>query len=449
MILLVFIFSICRSCPWLLKWYYQYRAFVFCMSCLLFSHASVAVAEPVKIVFWHSLAGNLGKEVMKIADAFNRSQNEYYIRPLYKGDYNECLTSLAAAFRAGQAPALVQIFEVGTPTMLAPEGIIKPVGSLMEEHGISLPKSSFFPAVVDYYSEADQLMAMPFNTSIPVMFYNRDALADLGYFDDDFPVTWDEFEVLARKLKQSGFDCAYTTANPAWILIESFSALHGLPVIDSKHFLAQYNNPTLIRYLERIKRWQQQHLFEYGGRTDDSSVLFTSGRCPIYSQSSGSYNSLKEMVPFELGVASIPADTNQSEKRYRNISGGAALWVIQGHCDKIYKGAAKFISFLANPTVQSNWHQNTGYLPLGITGLYEAVALQSNHPSLRLARRDLTASEHANAGLSFRVQNQIRVINDEALEAVFAGLKTPKQAMDDAVSRANHALLRFRRNTKG
>ncbi|GGI81575.1 glycerol-3-phosphate ABC transporter substrate-binding protein [Legionella impletisoli] len=403
-----------------------------------------AKAEPTELIFWHSLAGHLGSEVNRVADLFNRSQNEFVVKPIYKGDYNECLTSLAAAFRAKQAPPLVQVFEIGTPTMLAPKGIIKPVDAIMQEHGLSLPKESFFPAVLAYYSVNGRLVAMPFNTSVPVMFYNAEALAKVGYTPQNFPKTWDEFETMAVKLKSLGYPCVYTSANPAWILIESFSALHGLPLIDPLKSKAQYNNKSTIQFLERLRRWQNEHYFEYGGRTDDSSVLFTSGRCPVYSQSSGGYNSLAELVSFPVGMAMMPMDNRISQNRHPNVSGGAAVWVIEGHSNLIYKGVAKYLAFLSRPEVQLQWHQNTGYLPLGITGIYESLQEKMSAPTLQLAKKELLNREDI---VEAKMQNQLRVINDEALEAIFSGIKTPKQAMDNAVARANHALLRFSRNT--
>ncbi|WP_133129335.1 extracellular solute-binding protein [Legionella yabuuchiae] len=415
-----------------------------CFICLLSVWGNSVFAKSTELVFWHSLAGDLGAEVARLADAFNRSQTEFTVKPIYKGDYNECLSSLAAAFRAKQAPPLVQVFEIGTPTMLAPMGIIKPVDTIMRDNGLSLPEDSFFPVVRAYYSINGRLKAMPFNISIPVMFYNADALAKVGYNRSNFPKTWDEFETLAAKLRHLGYPCVYTSANPAWIFIESFSALHGLPLINRSPTNALYNNDEIIHFLERLKRWQNKHYFEYGGRTDDSSVLFTSGRCPVYSQSSGAYSSLAKLVSFQVGMAMMPLDNEISTNRYPNVSGGAALWVIEGHSSLVYKGVARFLEFLSLPEVQLQWHQNTGYLPIGITGIYEPLQEKMNLVTLQLAQQELI---NRGGAIEARMQNQLRVINDEALEAIFSGIKTPRQAMDNAVARANHALLRFSRNT--
>lgn len=417
------------------------------LSLLLF-YVSVVHAKPTEIVMWYSLAGHLGSEIRQLAEGFNHSQNDYVIKPVYKGEYTEAMTSFAAAFRAKKPPAIVQIFEVGTTTMLYPKGIIKPVDDLMEEQGIHLPEDSFLPAVRSFYSEKGRLLAMPFNTSVPVLYYNADVLAKLGYTSDSFPHTWQDMEILAAKLQQTGFSCAYTTAYPAWIQIESFSALHGLPMTNDISSAVTYNNKDIVRHLTRLKDWQKKRYFEYGGRASDATVLFTSGHCPLFSQSSGSYNSLAELVTFKLGVAPLPLDTQASALRHNNVAGGAALWAVAGKTPTVYRGIAQFFAYIAQPNVQKHWHQNTGYLPLGVSGIYTELATESRHPILSLAQSDLTKQQNIQNTLHAGPQNLIRAINDEALEAIFAGMLTPQQAIDEAATRANYTLMRFNRNTK-
>lgn len=403
-------------------------------------------AKPVEIVLWHSMAGYLGAQLQALVHDFNQQQSDYILKPVYKGDYIESLTSFAAAFRAHQAPALIQVFEVGTKTMLNPRGIIKPVHDLMMEQAMQLPEADFFPVARHMYSQGGQLMAMPFNLSVPVIFYNADALAKIGYSSHRFPETWDELEILAKKLKHSGFKCAFTSAYPAWIFIESYMATQGLPMTDVNATHALYNHPTLILHLTRLRKWQHFHYFEYGGRADNATSLFTSGRCPLFSQSSGAYNSLKELVPFKLGVGTMPRNDRSAHKRWPNVLGGAALWAVAGQSDAINRGIATFFTYLAEPQVQMRWHERTGYLPLGLTGKYIDVEHVNKHPSLLLAKSELM-NKAEQGFVPVNAQNQIRTINDEALEMIFAGIKSPEMAMERAVVRANHVLQRFMLNT--
>ncbi|MGC1183236.1 extracellular solute-binding protein [Legionella sp.] len=404
-------------------------------------------AKRIELILWHSMAAQLGDEVRLLADDFNKSQSDYFIKPVYKGNYLETLTSFAAAFRAQQPPAMVQIFEVGTALMHSPKGVIKPVDELMHEQGMNLPKEDFIESIREFYSTEGQLMALPFNLSVPTLYYNLDLLAKVGYNSTNFPRTWDEMEVLAQKVKKAGFKCTYTTAYPGWILFESFLATHGLYLAEGDPAHAVFDTPQLTHHFERLKRWHVQHYFRYAGRVDDATILFTSGICPLFSQSSGAYNGLEALVPFRLGVARMPLDTQISKKRHANVIGGAALWVIAGQTKEHYKGIAQFFVFIAQPQIQRRWHEHTGYLPLGLQGGYADILKISHHPNLLLAQKDLKINLQEKPLKYYGPQNQIRSINDEILEAMFAGLISPREAVREASLRANHVLLRFFRNT--
>lgn len=414
----------------------------------LLSLSFMVHAQPLELVLWHAMAGQLANEVQLLADDFNNTQQQYRVKPVYKGNYTETLTSFAAAFRAQQPPAMVQVFEVGTAMMLAPKGVIKPVAQLMSEQNMALPQADFTHSVNQFYSRDGRLMAMPFNISAPVLYYNKTILAKVGYGDDQMPTTWDELEVLAEKLKTAGFNCTYTTAYPGWILLESYVALHGLATVDPDSKQIKLNTPQLINYLTRLKRWQQAGFFRYGGREDDATILFTSSICPLFTQSSGAYNSLVSMAPFPLGVAALPLDTSATKTRHANVAGGAALWAVSGQTQEQYQGIAQFFAFIARAKTQQKWHEHTGYLPIGFKGEYATLSQASTHPALTLARTDLEDKAPLNLLTHNGPQNQIRVINDEVLEALFAGLVTPEQALIDASKRANHVVLRFKRNTQ-
>lgn len=415
---------------------------------LIFLSVIPAQAKPVELVFWHAMAGYLGDEVRLLADDFNKSQNQYRVKPIYKGNYTETLTNFAAAFRARQAPSIVQIFEVGTSIMLAPPGVIKPVDLLMSEQGISLPKDDFIQSVREFYSRDGQLMAMPFNLSAPVLYYNADILAKVGYGKHNFPQTWSAMEIMAEKIKKAGYDCTYTSAYPGWVLFESFLAIHGLPITQGNPARAAFHTPQLMAHFQRLKRWHDLHYFRYGGRVDDATILFTSSVCPLFSQSSGAYNSLSALVPFHLGVATMPLDTGASPIRHANVAGGAALWAVGGQTEEQYRGIARFFAFIAKPEVQKRWHEHTGYLPLGLKGIYANIVQSSQHPALLLARTDLEDNLSEKPYKHMGPQNQIRGINDEVLEAMFADLMSPEEALNEATIRANHLLLRFARNTQ-
>ncbi|VEB33783.1 glycerol-3-phosphate-binding periplasmic protein precursor [Legionella sainthelensi] len=423
-----------------------FRRFII-FSCLFALLCTFPVqAERIELVFWHGMAGHLGDEVQALAHEFNHSQSKYLIKPVYKGNYVETLTSFAAAFRAHHPPAIVQIFEVGTEIMSSPKGVIKPVDELMQEQGVRLPKEYFIQSVREFYSRNGQLMALPFNLSVATLYYNLDILAEVGYSQTNFPRTWSEMEVLAKKLKKAGYDCTYTTAYPGWVLFESFLAIHGLPLTQNDQ--AVFATPNLLSHFERLKRWHSLHYFRYAGRVDDATILFTSGICPLFSQSSGAYNSLSALVPFHMGIASMPLDTEVSKIRYANVAGGAALWAVSGQTKEQYQGIAQFFAFIVKPETQKRWHEHTGYLPVGVQGIYASILQSSHHPTLLMAQADLEGETPNKSLQRFGPQNQIRSINDEVLEAMFAGFISPSDALKESSMRTNHVLLRFIQNTE-
>lgn len=408
-----------------LVWMCQVVVFV-----LLFPRCALAL--PQEIIFWHAMSGQLGEAIGDLTRAFNERQDQYVVKSIYKGDYTELLTSFAAAFRAHQPPNIIQVFEVGTSAMLFPSGIIKPIESLMREQGMPLSIASGFPAVYQHYRQAGLLMAMPLNVSIPVLFYNADALASIGVGSRAFPKTWDGFERLLTRLKAAGFSCGYTTAYPTWILIESYQAIQGLTSASEK--------APLVSHLKRMRRWQQAHYFEYGGRVDDATVLFTSGRCPVFSQSSGAYVGLSELVPFHLGVAPMPLDTEVSSNRHSNVVGGAAIWAVANQSHSSERGIAQFLTFIAEPSSQKVFYERTGYFPL---------TSQEHLPHqeiLDIAALDLKNAGNHSTELMPIPSNQIRTIHDQMLEAIFSGLMGVDEAMDKASLRIDHAIDRFRKN---
>ena len=146
-----------------------------------------------------------------------------------------------------------------------------------------------------------------------------------------------------------------------------------MPLTQANPVRAVFDTPQLASHFQRLKRWHSLHYFRYGGRADDATIFFTSGVCPLFSQSSGAYNSLSALVPFHLGVATMPLDTQASAVRHANVAGGAALWAVAGPKKEKYKGIAQFFAFIAKPEIQKRWHEHTGYLPLGLKGIYADI----------------------------------------------------------------------------
>ena len=190
--------------------------------------ATTAQAQ-TEIQWWHSMTAVNGEWVNDLAKQFNESQKDYKIVPTYKGTYDVSFTAAVAAFRAGQAPHILQVFEVGTATMMASKGVSVPVAQVMKDAGYKFDPSAYIPAVAGYYTAPNgQMLSFPLNSSTTVFYVNKDAFKAAGLDTSKPPTTWPEVALAAAKLKASGHKCPLTIAWQGWTQLESFSTWHNV-----------------------------------------------------------------------------------------------------------------------------------------------------------------------------------------------------------------------------
>ncbi|RDL43782.1 sn-glycerol-3-phosphate ABC transporter substrate-binding protein UgpB [Marinomonas piezotolerans] len=404
-----------------------------------------------QIEWWHAMGGANGEKVVEMAEAFNQAQDAYEVKPVYKGNYTETMTSAIAAFRAKQQPALVQVFEVGTASMMAAEGAIYPVYKLMRETGQPFIQDDYLSAVTGYYTDEDgNMLSMPFNSSTPVLYYNKEQFEKAGV---SAPKTWQEMETVSQKLLDSGVECGFTTSWQSWIQLENFSARHNIPFATQANGFAGmdtefvFNSPAQVAHIEKMREWQQNGIFSYGGRRSDSAPKFYSQECSMFMGSSAGYAGMKRNATFDFGVAQLPYDADQIETPQNTIIGGASLWVLQGKNEEQYQGVATFLNFLSRADMQADWHQFSGYLPI-TQAAYELTKGQgfyAANPGTDVAIKQMTSVEPTENSKGLRLGNfvQIRDIINEELEAVWAGDKTAQAALDAAAERGNALLRKF------
>ena len=418
------------------------------------SAQGAVAAGKAKVAFWHAMGGHLGEIVDKFANDFNAQSDSCEIDPSYKGNYTETMTSAIAAFRAGEQPHIVQVFEVGTATMMAAEGhgAIYPVYQLMKDAGVPFDKADYLPAVVSYYTDTDgNLLSLPFNSSTPVLFYNKDALKKAGV---GVPTTWAEVETAARALKKAGYDKPFSFGWQSWTQIENYSAWHDMPIGTEQNGFAgldtelTFNNDAVVNHIQQIADMGKEGLFAYGGRRGDSRSMFVNGETPLWINSSAYYGGFKnDIKDFEFGQTMMPLDTAVADAPQNSIIGGATLWVLRGHKAPEYKCTAQFFHYLSQPEQQAFWHQNTGYVPI-TKAAYELSKKQGYYktdPGTDTAIKELSLNQPTpnSKGLRFGNFVQIRDVINEELEAVWAGDKTAREAMDEAVTRGNVLLRKF------
>jgi sn-glycerol 3-phosphate transport system substrate-binding protein len=418
---------------------------------------STSAFAQTELQWWHAMTGANNEVVNKLAEDFNASQKDYKVVPTYKGSYADTMNAGIAAFRAGNAPHILQVFEVGTATMMGARGAIKPVQEMMKEAGEKFDPQAYLPAVTGYYSTAKgELLSFPFNSSSTVMWYNKDAFRKAGLNPDQPPKTWPDVFEAAKKLKAAGHDtCGFSSAWVTWVNIEQFSVWHNVPLatkangIDGFDTELKINSPLHVKHLENLANLQKDKTFDYSGRTNTGEGRFTSGECPIMLTSSGFYGNVKANAKFEWANAPMPYYPDAQGAPQNSTLGGASLWVMGGKKADEYKGVAKFFAFLSDTDRQAKLHTDSGYLPI-TKAAYEKVkasGFYKENPYLETPILELTNKEPTENSRGLRLGNlvQIRDMWAEEIEGALAGKKTAKEALDAAVARGNQTLRQFER----
>ncbi len=421
--------------------------------------AGPALADPIELQWWHAMTAVNGDRINKIADDFNKSQTVYKVVPVFKGTYPESMTAAIAAYRAGNAPDIVQVFEVGTATMMAAKGAIKPVYQLMADAGEKFDPDSYLPTVTGYYSTVDgKMLSLPFNSSTPVVYWNKDEFKKAGLDPDKAPATWPETFEVAKKLRAAGNKCGFTSAWVSWVQIENFSAWHNVAIgtkangLESTDTELTINNPLVVRHVNNLVEAQKDKSFDYKGRETQPESSFLNGDCAMMQDSSAAYGLIRKQFNDSFGVAELPYYPDVKGAPQNSIIGGASLWVMGGRPADHYKGIAQFFNYLSGTPVQMKWHEDTGYLPI-TKAAYEATkasGFYEKNPGTEVALKQMTAKAPTDnsRGLRFGNMVQIRDVIAEDLEAAFAGKETAQAALDDAVKRGNTLLRQFQKNTQ-
>ena len=416
-----------------------------------------AANAATEIQWWHSMTAVNNEWVGDLAKQFNESQSEFKVVPTFKGVYDESMTAAIAAFRSGNAPHILQVFEVGTATMMASKGATVPVGKVMTDAGAKFDPAAYIPAVAGYYTAPNgQMMSFPFNSSTTIFYYNKDAFKKAGLNPDQAPTTWPEVFAAAKKLKESGHSCPMTLAWQGWTQLESFSTWHNVEFATEQNGLSangykarmKVNSPLHVKHIDNLAAAAKAGEFVYKGRASTAQASFTAGECAMIQTSSGFYGDVAKNAKFAYGLAPLPYYDDVKGAPQNTVIGGASLWVMAGKKAEEYKGVAKFFEFLSKPEVQAASHQRTGYLPVTMAAfkLTEDAGFYKKNPGTDVAVNQMIRKVTDNSrGIRLGNYVQIRTIEDEELEQVWAGKKNGKEALDSIVKRGDELLTRFER----
>ena len=410
------------------------------------SHAFAAT----ELQWWHAMAGANNEVVEQLAKEFNDSQTDYKVVPVFKGTYPEALNAGIAAFRAKTAPAILQVFDAGSGVMMAAEGAIVPAATVLEKGGYKFDKSQYLPGIVSYYSKPDgTMLSFPYNSSSPILYYNKDIFKKAGLDTEKPPKTWPDVFDAAKKIKTSGAAaCGLTSTWLTWIQTENLAAWNNVAYGTNENGLGgtdvtlQFNSPLFVKHFQAIADLAKDGTFRYGGRTSEAKQLFTSGECGILTESSGGLGDIVKSK-MNYGIGQLPY--YEGEGRPQNtIPGGASLWVFAGKTDAEYKGVAEFFHFLSQTKIQARLHQVSGYMPVTMAAYEETKksGFYEQHPGTETPILQMMGKAPTANSKGVRLINlpQVRDIMNEEFEAMLAGKEDAKTALDKAVDRGNAAI---------
>jgi sn-glycerol 3-phosphate transport system substrate-binding protein len=411
-------------------------------------------AEQITINWWFAHGGRLGEKVQAIVSDFNSMQSRYKVVATYKGNYTDTMTAGIAAFRSKKHPHILQVFEVGTATMMAAKGAIKPVYEVMAESGQPWSPDAYLSTVTGYYmTPQGKMLSMPFNSSTPVLYYNVAAFEKAGLDPDKPPKTWSDVAEYSRKLIAAGYPGGFSTAWISWIHLENFSAWHNIPFgTKSNGFEGMdtefvFNSPLHVKHVQSLADWQSEKIFVYGGRRNKGNALFSSEEVAMYTESSAGYAGFMKSCKFPFRTSMLPYWDGQPGAPQNTIIGGASLWVLSGHSPEEYEGVATFFNYLSSPAVQADWHQFTGYLPITTDAYYltKGQGVYQEKPGMETALKQMTLNKPTpnSRGLRFGNFVQMRAIMYDTLEAIFSGKTSAEQGLGEAAAKGNKLLRKF------
>ena len=396
-----------------------------------------AEGETVHLLLWHGMSGTNGEIVEYIVNSFNETHPGIEIEAQYQGSYEESINKLKAAMRTQDGPDLIQIYEAGTRFMVD-SGFVNPMQNIIDKYEIDI--SHLEEHILDYYTVNDQLYSIPLNTSVPVLYYNKDMLSQVGY--DEAPKTWDEIIDASNKLKEAGIvESGIAVSNLPW-WFEQVLVQQKIPMVDNDNGRSAAATHCMIADDDRIvaicQKWLDMYtsgvIANLGFVSADNNAYFWSGQTAMAIDSSGGLRNFLNNVgdSFELGVGFFPAVDAESPNGGVTL-GGASIYSINNDRGEETEGAiAEFVKYITSPEIQAYFHINSGYYPI-TTEAYELDEVKENmekYPQFQVIVDQLHFSENMGFGAIYGTMVEGRATYMAYLQQMLLGELTPAEALE-------------------
>lgn len=405
--------------------------------------------EPVKVVWWHSMSGELGKAVDKLVADFNASQKNVVVEAVFQGTYDESLNKMKASMDSKSGPALIQVYEIGSRFMIDSKAIT-PMQKFIDADKYDV--SQLEENILNYYTVDGKLNSMPFNTSNPILYYNKDMFKAAGLDPEKPPVTYEEIAEAAKKLTKDG-KAGASFAIYGWFM-EQFFANQGAELLNNGNGRTSPATESLLGSdagVNTMTWWKQmiddKTMLNLGRKTDDTKKAFAAGQVAMTLDSTASLRGIVSAAEgkFQVGTAFLPKPKDAKDGGV--IVGGASLYILNNRSEAEQKGAWEFIKFLADPKQQAYWHVNTGYFPITKKAYDEQLVKENltKYPQFKTAVDQLhqTKANKATQGAVMGVFPEARQLTEGAIEEVLNGKKSPKEALDGAAKEISSKLAQY------
>ncbi len=408
---------------------------------------STQALSATEIQWWHAMGGRLGEVVNEIAENYNASQSDVVVVPTYKGGYEDTMTAGIAAFRAKEQPHIIQIFDAGAATIINAKGATVPVADLMKDFNID----DYIPGVRYFYADsAGKMIGLPFNSSTPLLYYNKDAFAEAGI--ENPPTTWEEFETIAPKLKEAGY-IALAQSHSPWIFSENFHSRHNIQLAtgnngyDSTDVELLYNNDHMKMHWTKVKEWLDAGYYGFYGRAwGDNQDAFVQKKVAMWLGSSGSFGGLTKSAEFKFGATFLPYWESIIKEPKGTFIGGAALFAMSGHDDAEYDAVADFFAYMTASENQVFWHKETGYVPITQAAYADAKkeGYYESTPDAEIGILQLSQpGGEWTKGYRLGYYVQIRDVMYKHFDDIFSGSASVDDAFASMEKESNALLKRF------
>lgn len=397
------------------------------------------------ITFWHSMGGVNGQAIDALVKKFN-DENKYGIKveSQYQGEYDDSLNKLKSAQIGNMGADLVQVYEVGTRFMIE-SGWTVPMQKMIDADKYDV--SQIEPNLSAYYTIDDKLYSMPFNSSTPIMYYNKDMFDKAGI--TDVPNSLEGIDKIGEQLMSKGGASEVMSLGIYGWFFEELIGKQGLNYANNGN--GRDKTATAVEFDKNgaakniLTEWQKLNKDGYApivGKGGDAGLAdFSAGKSAI---TLGSTASLKQILQdvngkFNVGTAYFPK-VKESDKGSVSI-GGASLWALDNKDPKKLRATWEFVKFLISPESQAYWNAQTGYFPV-TTKSQDEQTFKDNiaqYPQFQTAIDQLHDSSPKYCGALLSVFPEARATVESEIESMLNGkedVDTAVQKMSDTINKS-------------